>query len=251
MDTTIKSPENCISYEEFVTVIKTVEDLYLDPKNLHLKHRNIYERLGRETLEGFFALQDDVLGGETGYIKKLCENKDIDFDTERIKSLIETEKRKGYDDHEALYNALCKKVAKVQTDCREAITKKDFGMNLGYYLEARHVKKIELAEATGVAAPTVSHWIYGDKMPKNGELEKICRLLHCEKTDLLHPIEANPYTPSKEEVNITRWRKKMFGVIKSANEMQLKQLYSIAKTLGFTQTVQGDDPDSDDVSDAK
>ena len=124
-------------------------------------------------------------------------------------------------------------------------------MNLAYYLEARHVKKLQLAEATGVSAPTVSHWVYGDKMPKNGELEKICRLLECEKSDLIHPIEAILYTPTKEEVNITRWRKKMFSVIKSANETQLKQLYSISRALGFVNESQSDESDMEVENETK
>jgi len=245
MSKTVKSPKKCIKYKDFVRVIKIVEGIYLDPKKLYLKHRYIYEGLGREMLEGFFALQEDVLGGENGYVSRLCKSKDVDIATERMQSLIDIEKNRGFDDDQALYNALCKKVAKVQTDCREAITKHDFGMNLAYYLEARRVKKLELAEATGVSAPTVSHWVYGEKMPKSGELEKICRLLEVEKSDLVHPIEATLYTPTKEEVNITRWRKKMFSVIKSANETQLKQLYSISRVLGFVNEAQSDVTDTE------
>lgn len=67
----------------------------------------------------------------------------------------------------------------------EETLKRAFSENLRYFMALRKKTQADLAQATGVAASTVSYWINGVKIPRADKLAAICRCLNIDMNDLL------------------------------------------------------------------
>lgn len=59
------------------------------------------------------------------------------------------------------------------------------GDNIKKWRELRNLKQSELAEVLGVSDKTVSSWEINRTEPKMGMVEKICKALNCQKTDIV------------------------------------------------------------------
>lgn len=73
-----------------------------------------------------------------------------------------------------------------------------FSDNLKKYMEINDITQVELAESLGVSQASVSQWCIGKKLPKMGRVDQLCRLLHCNRSDLITDGQSYEIKPLGE-----------------------------------------------------
>ena len=60
-----------------------------------------------------------------------------------------------------------------------------FVINLKKYMQQNNLQQNQLAEKINTSSATVSLWLSGERFPRMDKIEKMCKLFHCSKSDLL------------------------------------------------------------------
>ena len=60
-----------------------------------------------------------------------------------------------------------------------------FSNRLKYYMELNNMSQKELAEKVNVSEASVAYWTSGAKVPRADKVDKICEILHCNRSDLV------------------------------------------------------------------
>lgn len=68
--------------------------------------------------------------------------------------------------------------------------KKAFSENLSHLMSKYSIQSVDLAKLAGVSQQTVSAWVNGHKLPRMKMLDKLCTILHCNRSDLLDEKQA-------------------------------------------------------------
>lgn len=101
--------------------------------------------------------------------------------------------------------------------------KEVFPKNLNRYLTQYNMSQHELARRLNVSPTAVNNWCTGVKAPRMDKVDKMCRIFHCRRSDLVEPYqdEAECYTVIGKRIKKIR------------QEHNLTQL-DIAKICGVT-----------------
>lgn len=77
-----------------------------------------------------------------------------------------------------------------------------FAENLNYYMHEKDISQTQLAIAMDVSMSIVSEWMNGNKAPRFGNLEKLCKCLGITYTQLLADRETDydALTPKEERL---------------------------------------------------
>ena len=62
-----------------------------------------------------------------------------------------------------------------------------FPQKLKFYLAQYQLSQIELSKRIGASPAAVSHWLNGVKVPSPENVDRLCEVFHCRRTDLLEP----------------------------------------------------------------
>ena len=133
---------------------------------------------------------------------------------------------------------------------------KIFSYNLKRCMEFYCIQNVDLAKRLDVSVQTVSAWTNGHKIPRMKMLDKICTVLHCNRSELLdeggyvnmegrkaseyYEEQSNAYleylkTLPKDhhEILSLRWEAAKAGVIQSVDYLDLDELEALAEYASF------------------
>lgn len=64
------------------------------------------------------------------------------------------------------------------------------GANIRRYLKEYDISQTELAKRIGVSQQTVSYWCNGLKTPRQANIDDMCVLFHCNRSDLMQEYKV-------------------------------------------------------------
>ncbi len=110
-------------------------------------------------------------------------------------------------------------------------SKKVFARNLTLYMERSGKNQKELAEITGVSAPTFNEWIKGKKFPRIDKIQKLADYFGIMKSDLIEDktLEEKPATDDGLTDNVRTLVEFAKSVPEDRAAMVLKVIRSIVE----------------------
>lgn len=138
----------------------------------------------------------------------------------------------------------------------EKMVKNAFAKNLKDFMAHYKIQNVDLSNRLDVSVQTVSAWTNGHKMPRMKMLDKLCTVLHCNRSDLLDPhgftemigretMEAHEkqseaymeyistLPKEHEDVRSMRWEIANSTVRSSIDDLYLEELESLAEFAEF------------------
>lgn len=64
-----------------------------------------------------------------------------------------------------------------------------FSERLKYYLEKYEITQVELSKRLGVGTTSVYNWCNGIKTPRMDKIDAMCKIFHCQRSDLINETE--------------------------------------------------------------
>lgn len=120
------------------------------------------------------------------------------------------------------------------------------GRNIRRYLAAYDLSQTELAKRLGVSQQTVSYWCNGLKTPRQQNIDDMCAIFHCNRSDLmqeyniggLEAVRINNDSPLTVTYRALDKRKldiaDILAEIQKMNDSNLEALLSYARFLNLT-----------------
>ena len=93
-----------------------------------------------------------------------------------------------------------------------------FAHNLNVYMDKYGYNQTTLANKIGVGVTTVSDWVHGRKFPRIDKIDMLCKLFHCNRSDLLEK-----YTTEETIAEADRF-KRLMAYYNALNELGKQNL---------------------------
>lgn len=117
-----------------------------------------------------------------------------------------------------------------------------FAKNLSYYVNRSNRSQIEIAEAVGVAAPTLNTWLKGKKYPRIDKIELLADYFGIKKSDLIEERITEEMSRDNDTVAsiIVRLRsdKEFLSIVDDIYRMKPAQMSGVRQMLNTLQTFQ-------------
>ena len=121
----------------------------------------------------------------------------------------------------------------------EAEQKKIFGVNLSRLIRENNMSQIDLANRMNVSKSTVTFWCKGEKLPRMGKIEELCKIFNVRKSQLLDSTESiSDDEDILQAIHDKPGLRMMFDVNAHATNEDIKQAVEIVKA--FYRTKGGD-----------
>jgi len=76
-----------------------------------------------------------------------------------------------------------------------------FSRNLKMYMDKYEYNQTTLGEKLNTSHSTVAYWVHGVKFPRLSKIDQMCKLFHCERSDLLEVDHTTQTIAEKQQAD--------------------------------------------------